>query len=108
MFFPSSDLLFYDIEAAGRDIRRARLDIFERLIRGTQRLHIVTTIEALLGASAPKKLYEELSFSLEIGDVFPPDELAKRLTELGYRREEAVEGAGQFSIRGGVAVRFQI
>ena len=103
MFFPSSDLLFYDIEAAGRDIRRVRLDIFERLIRGTQRLHIVTTIEALLGASAPKRLYEELSFSLEIGDVFPPDELAKRLTELGYRREEAVEGAGQFSIRGGVA-----
>lgn len=45
----------------------------------------------------PKTVYEERVVSLRVGDEAELEALAKELTGLGYRREEMVEGAGQFS-----------
>ena len=101
-FFPRTDLLFYDVEAKGQDVTRERLRVLQALAAGGEVCHVVTTAEALTGVTVPKAVYEERVVSLRVGDEAELEALAKDLTGLGYRREEMVEGAGQFSIRGGI------
>ncbi len=101
LLFPQSDLLFYDVEAAGRDIKKKRLNVLDSL-RRQQKKHIITTVEALCSVTAPREQYEKFSLSISVGDELDYEEFLARLVTLGYRREELVEGAGQFSARGGI------
>lgn len=102
MKFNASELMFYDAEARGRDVLRTRLSVLDRLMDEGSNLFVVTTPEALLSVTAPKEIWTASKISLSVGDEMELDELANRLVMLGYRREEMVEGAGQFSIRGGI------
>lgn len=101
LFFPQADLLFYDVEAAGRDIKKKRLNVLDSLKRG-QKKHVITTVEALCSATVSKEKYDEYSLSVSVGDDLVYEEFLNRIVSLGYRREELVEGAGQFSARGGI------
>lgn len=100
LLFPQTDLLFYDVEAAGRDIKKRRLNVLDSLRR--QEKHVITTAEALCSVTVSFEQYEKYSLSISVGDELDYEEFLKRLVTLGYRREELVEGAGQFSARGGI------
>lgn len=102
LYFPSRDLLFYDIEAAANDIKKKRLDTLDKLIKSPGEYPIVTTVSSLLSATLPKSVYEERVIELKIDDEIEMDALCNLMTDFGYRREELVEGQGQFSIRGGI------
>src|SRR2546421_5884112 len=47
-------------------------------------------------------LGESETLVLERGRVLPPDELAERLSALGYERADVVEHRGEFAVRGGI------
>lgn len=100
--FPKTDLLFYDVEAKGKDITTLRLDVLGRLAENEKPCYVVTTAEALGEVTVPIDVYAQKVISFKDGEEAELDEIAKNLTELGYRREDMVEGAGQFSIRGGI------
>ncbi len=100
-FFPSKEYMFYPIDTKGHAAEHERLSAAEALIRGKKPI-IVTSVEAILQYTLPKKLFKENILSLKVGDITEPADLAARLTEMGYRREELVEGKGQFSLRGGI------
>ncbi len=100
--YPESDLLFYDIEAKGQDVTRQRLQVLRRLAEGEQGYCVVTTPQAIAGVTAPVSAYREHGICLEEGKDAELVALAQTLTFLGYRREDMVEGPGQFSIRGGI------
>jgi len=100
-FFPQSDLLFYDVEAKGQDVTRQRLRALRHLAEETP-CCVVTTPQALLGVTVPPAVYRDHAIHLTEGEEAELEALAKTLTYLGYRRESMVEGAGQFSIRGGI------
>ncbi|MBQ3573397.1 MAG: hypothetical protein IJA16_02230, partial [Clostridia bacterium] len=102
MKFNASELMFYDAEARGRDVLKTRLAVLNRLMDEDNNVFVVTTPEALLSVTAPKDIWTASKISLSVGDEMELDELSKRLVMLGYKREEMVEGAGQFSIRGGI------
>lgn len=102
MYFPERELLFYDIEAAGNDIKKQRLEILEKIISNEEKINIVTTIEALLSPTLSKKIYCDNVTCLKIGDEYELDFLSENLVNLGYTRVDLVEGCGQFSIRGGI------
>lgn len=102
LLFPNRDLMFYDIEASANDIKKKRLDVLDKLISDKGRYAVVTTVSALLSATVPKELYERCAITLKVGDELELDELCKIMVDLGYKREPMVEGAGQFSIRGGI------
>ncbi len=106
LLFPQKDLMFYDIEAAANDIKRARLDVIDRLCGSDEGLCIVTTAEALLSVCVPRAAYDEKTITLKVGDEIDIDELCRIMCDLGYRREEMVEGRGQFSVRGGIVDYF--
>ncbi len=102
LFFPEKDLVFYDIEAAANDVKKQRLEVLDKLCKGDENYCIVTTAEALLSATVPKSVYKEKALSLKVGDEIELEELCSIMTDFGYKREEMVEGPGQFSIRGGI------
>ncbi len=99
--FRTSELMFYDIEARGRDIMGERINTLNRLVKG-ENVIVVTSAEALTSVTAFNGIWREYQIGLSVGDEIEIDALAKRLVCLGYRREEMVEGAGQFSVRGGI------
>ena len=102
LFFPEKDLVFYDIEAAANDIKKQRLEVLDSLCRGDDEYCIVTTMPALLSATVPKELYSEKALELSVGDEIELDDLCDIMVDFGYKREDMVEGPGQFSVRGGI------
>ena len=69
LYFPSVDLLFYDVEATGQDISAQRLKVLSTLCFSDEKYHIVTTIKALCSITAEKDLYENLSRILSSTDA---------------------------------------
>lgn len=100
--YPEADLLFYDVEAKGQDVTRRRLKVLRTLAEGGENTCVIATVQALGGVTAPLSAYRECGIRLAEGEDAEIAALAEQLVYLGYRREEMVEGAGQFSIRGGI------
>ena len=101
--FCESELMLRDAEAKSRDVSALRLAALGRLADAADGLLVITSPDALLSATFPRERWEESHIHLEVGDEIELSELAKRLTDMGYTREEVTEGVGQFSIRGGIA-----
>ncbi len=102
LFFPEKDLVFYDIEAAANDVKKQRLEVLDKLWMAEEDYCVVTTAEALMSATVPKAVYAEKALCLKVGDEIELDDLCGIMTDFGYKREEMVEGPGQFSVRGGI------
>lgn len=102
LFFPEKDLVFYDIEAAANDVKKQRLEVIDKLWSAEEPYCVVTTAEALMSATVPKEAYAEKAITLEVGDEIELETLCSIMTDFGYKREEMVEGPGQFSVRGGI------
>ncbi|MDO5310277.1 MAG: transcription-repair coupling factor [Clostridia bacterium] len=101
--FNESELMLHDAEAKSRDVSALRLAALGRLSEAAEGLLVITSPEALLSATFPRERWENSHIHLEVGDEIELSQLAERLTDMGYTREEVTEGVGQFSIRGGIA-----
>jgi len=102
LLFPNAELLFYDVEATGREAATERLAALDALARADEPLTIIATIDAVLSATLPIELYRKFTTEIKIGDNLDLPELCETLAAIGYSREEMVEGKGQFSLRGGI------
>ncbi len=98
----AGELMFYDAEAKSRDVTGLRISALSRLVADPKNKIVLTSPEAMLSATVPYDMWRDSAISLETGDEIEPDELTGRLISLGYCCEDMVEGAGQFSIRGGI------
>ena len=58
--------------------------------------------EAMAQRMGRPEIFRALSLKLKPGDVFPPAELSRRLSRMGYDRVGMVEGKGQFAQRGAI------
>ena len=101
-FYPETDLLFYDVEAKGQDVTHKRLAVLRHLMEESEPCCVVTTASALGSVTVPSLVYGAHVIRFAEGEEVDLGEIAKTLTYLGYCREDMVEGAGQFSIRGGI------
>ena len=102
MFFPETDLLFYDVEAKGQDVARARLRTLRGLTELQEPILAVTTAEALSSVTAPKEVFVNEALEFMDGTDMELEKAVSALSKLGYQRENMVEGEGQFSVRGGI------
>ncbi len=101
VYFPPKDYVFYNIDATARDAERERLSAVDKLWR-EECVTVVTSIEALLSYTIPKERYEKCSFSVCTGEEAEISQISQRLLDMGYFKEDMVEGIGQFSVRGGI------
>lgn len=100
-YFPTKDVVFYNVDAISGDLRWARLKVIKEILDSRKKI-IVTSIDALATVYTPVELFKEYSYKISVDDEVNFKDLAKRFLECGYERVEIVEGKGEFSLRGGI------
>ena len=100
-YYPSKDMIFYSADVRSAELTKQRLKVLNRLIDGSC-TNVVLSSEALLDKLTPPEKFKAFILNLSVGDEVSLDELARKLVLIGYERRDAVEGAGQFAVRGGI------
>ncbi|GFP77959.1 transcription-repair coupling factor [Clostridium fungisolvens] len=100
-YFPSKEIVFYNIDAISGDLRWARLKVLKEILDSRKKI-IVVSIESFATVYTPKDLYISHTFRVAVGDEINFKDFSKRLIECGYERMDIVDGKGQFSVRGGI------
>ncbi|MBQ4347729.1 MAG: transcription-repair coupling factor [Firmicutes bacterium] len=100
-FYPAHEVSDYFAEFAGKEAEFLRLSALRALLCQSSPI-IILSAEALLQKTCTPEALLDAGFELFPGDILPPDELIKKLVSGGYERSHAVEGAGQFAVRGGI------
>lgn len=100
-FFPVRDLCFRPLEGLSREVEHSRIEILCKLIEGE--LDIVVTVPDALSqlTVSPDQLKENM-IVLRQAEETDTKRVVSALIAGGYERADAVEGAGQFSVRGGI------
>ncbi|MDR1663666.1 MAG: transcription-repair coupling factor [Clostridiales bacterium] len=101
-FYPSRDVIFYAADVKSADITRQRFKTLNALREKGGFTIVVVSSEALLDRTVPPDVFEKNIASFSVGEELPPEELARKLTDMGYERSGLVEGPGQFALRGGI------
>lgn len=101
VYLPAKEVSYYNIIARSKDIDSARLKVLNTVI-GEEGTLVVASVEAILFYTIPPNLYRRYVFNLRVGDVIALDVFRERLISMGYEEVGEVEGAGQFSQRGGI------
>jgi len=101
LLFPSKDIVFYGADVRGVEILKKRFETLNALIRG-ERPAVCCSVEALFDRLSPFEVFKDSIINIEAGDNISIASLAEKLIDTGYERTDAVEGAGQFAIRGGI------
>ncbi|NLV86912.1 MAG: transcription-repair coupling factor, partial [Clostridiales bacterium] len=97
----SRDMNFYGADAVSRGAEQLRLKTLNALAFGKAPL-VVATVSGLLQRTLPPEELKKAAFSLKEGENFPLEEVERRIILCGYNKSEQVEGAGQYSRRGGI------
>ncbi|WP_353654880.1 hypothetical protein [Clostridium sp. CCUG 7971] len=101
------DIHFYHLDAKDRNEEAKKLKVLLKLAKGED-IILVTSIEAILKKYTPKDILLENISTYKIGDIINLEKLSEKLVSLGYERVSAIEGFGQFSIRGGIVDIFSL
>jgi len=105
LYFPSKKYVFYNIDAVSREMSEKRLAVISALAKqdDTNRKYIVvSSIDAVMQYTADADRYKRYTVAINVGERVDIEMLPQRLVEMGYKRNDIVEGIGQFSIRGGI------
>ena len=98
--YKSRELVFNNISAS-HDVDRERLSVLHRLLTGDDFLPVVSA-GASLQYTMPRAVLGASSLSLAVGDEISPEELSKKLENMGFKSTDTVEGRGAFARRGGI------
>jgi len=102
-YYPSKELEFYKADAKSNELLNQRFEIIEKLAFSDRKSTVtVMSLDALLQFTVDLNSYKESMLLLSVGEEMPFEKLAKKFVNLGYTREDTVEGKGQFAIRGGI------
>ncbi|WP_368489146.1 transcription-repair coupling factor [Clostridium sp. BJN0013] len=100
-YFPTKEVVFYNIDAISGDLRWERLKVIREMLNPGKKI-IITCVESLASVYMPVELYKNYIFNISVGDKVDFKNISEKLIQCGYERTEMVDGKGQFSIRGGI------
>jgi transcription-repair coupling factor (superfamily II helicase) len=99
--FPSRDAIPYNMKSPFGPIVEARLQVLARLLDGTKHIVVAPAVTLLQRLAPPRRLFNRI-VRIEPGAEIPHQTLASWLSELGFKRETAVQDLGTFAIRGDI------
>jgi transcription-repair coupling factor (superfamily II helicase) len=99
--FPAVETLPFDRLAPDEETIRRRLEAIDTLGAGGPVVGF-TSWTAMTRPTLAREALQRWGFTLKLGQTYAVDDLVRRLTTLGYRREPLVQGRGEFSLRGGI------
>lgn len=101
MFYPVRDYNFIDLQSKSHEYEHTRLKVLLKLCEGECDV-VVTCADAACQLTVPQKVLRDSTLVLEEGREIAIERAVRALTLLGYERFDAVDGNGQFSLRGGI------
>lgn len=101
MYFPSTEINYYNIKNLEKNKQISRLEVLSRII-GNDNFIITTSLDALRNKLTPKKIFKEKSFKIDIDNEIDIKEIKNSFLELNYDFTKLVESKGEFSIRGSI------
>lgn len=101
LFVPNREIMLYDVEARSFEQTYERISSLVKILEGRYKF-IVTSAEALMHFLMPPADFKKRLVTLEPGQMIESNDLERQLLEMGYHREEKVEGRGQYARRGGI------
>ncbi len=107
LFYPSKEIVLYDIEAQGHDITFQRLSAIKDIIY-KKNFILILSIDALLSKVMPEDMFLKYSKTIKKGERYSINELTSFFINCGYQYSHMVEGKGQFSVRGEIIDIFPI
>ena len=102
---PAWDALPYEGMDPAPEVAARRTDAIARVRAATPPFALVAPCLAAM-QGVPPTLGATPPLQLAAGVELPPDALAERISEIGYRRVDVVEHRGEFAVRGGVVDLF--
>ena len=99
--FPARDFNFQASESSSKEYEQKRIGALSKFLSGECSV-LVCSAEAAIQRTIPKDELKKRTFSLSVGDEISTKEVSSKLVAAGYTFCEMVEGAGQFSLRGGI------
>lgn len=100
-YFPKRDIKNFDTFAESKENLFERINVLNEINENKAEI-IVTTIDAITQSMIlPKNLYKH-KLNIKIGDILDIVKIAERLVDLGYERQDLIDGSASFSIRGGI------
>ena len=101
LVFPEKEFILADAEASSREYEHKRIFALSALLHKTCRAVICSPAAAAQLTIPPEEL-ETRIINITSDDEINSEELTRKLLSAGYSRTDMIEGAGQFSIRGGI------
>lgn len=98
---PEEDDGRISFEASDTEDLMERMKILKALVSGEPCV-LIAPVGAAIRKRPPASVLKENTLTLRIGDDMDPADLTKRLGIMGYERVSAIEGRGEFSVRGGI------
>ncbi|MBR0509101.1 MAG: transcription-repair coupling factor [Clostridia bacterium] len=101
VLLPARDLNFRSAESSSKEYEQKRIGALANIITGKAQV-LVASVEAALLRTLPPDVLRQRTFTLKKWQTLPPAVIVARLLSAGYSPAQLVEGAGQFSQRGGI------
>lgn len=107
VYYPAKDVLFYQSDIRGNLLTAERLLAIKAIMEQENPV-IITTFDALMDKLIPLSAFYEGRKKLHTGDSLDIEQILYDLIQMGYERNDQIEAAGQFSMRGGILDLFPL
>lgn len=101
LLYPAKELILGDYEAASREYEHKRIFALSAMLFGGCRT-VICSPEAAAQLTLPPEELKKRTITLTADMDISLEEITGRLIAAGYSRCDLIEGAGQFSVRGGI------
>ena len=102
LVYPVRDYTFLEeISSRSHEYEHQRLKVLLKLLDGACDVAIAC-VDAACQLTVPRQVLRDAVLDLAEGTEISIDRAVRALTLLGYERFDAVDGSGQFSLRGGI------
>lgn len=99
--YPARDYSFRPSDTQSREFEQRRLGVLTKMLGG-QCNYVLCSIEAAMQLTLPKAELQKRTMTIKNSEDISQHNIIRTLLSAGYVRCDQVEGAGQFSIRGGI------
>ena len=104
---PLRDYNLLRVSGFSREYEHKRINTLSKIIGGGFDV-LTLSVESAFLYTVPPEILKRVSLEIDSTTVINTEEFAVSLIEAGYVRSELTEGAGQFSIRGGIIDIFPV
>ena len=99
--YPSRSLSFYTTDSQSYEYEQKRIKVLRRMLNNRCDV-VVASAEAAVSYTVPPEILRKKSVLLRKNEETTLENIILSLNCAGYTRVDAVEGVGQFSVRGGI------